>query len=80
MSDDRKLVTRAMVDAARRAEFDHYQRGGLLGSRFIPTPDAVIRLMLEAALNPQGPKPIAAVPAKPIGRIVTAQAPKRRKG
>lgn len=71
-------VTRAMVDAARRAEFDYYQRGGELGSRFIPTPDVVIRKMLEAALNPPGPKPIEGVPPKPIGRIVTAQPPRRR--
>ncbi|MGE4043436.1 MAG: hypothetical protein AB7F35_01190 [Acetobacteraceae bacterium] len=41
-----------MIDAARRAEFDVYQRAGAIGAdRFIPTPDSVIRAMLEAALK-----------------------------
>jgi hypothetical protein len=34
-----------MVEAARRAEWDCYQKGRELGSgRFIPPPDAVIRM------------------------------------
>jgi hypothetical protein len=41
-----------MIEAARRADFDYYQRGRLVGAgRFIPTPDAVIRAMLQAALG-----------------------------
>jgi hypothetical protein len=40
-------VTKAMIDAARRDEYDYYQRGRMLSSeRFITTPDAVIRAML----------------------------------
>ena len=45
-------ITPSMVQAARRAEYDFYQKGRALGSgRFIPTPDAVIRTMLEAAVG-----------------------------
>jgi hypothetical protein len=37
-------VTSQIIEAARRAEFDHYQGKRLIGSgRFIPTPDDVIR-------------------------------------
>jgi hypothetical protein len=37
-------VTPTMIQAARRAEFDYYQKGRTLGAdRFIPTPDVVIR-------------------------------------
>ncbi len=43
-------ITLDMIEAARRAEYDYYQRGRLLGSeRHIPTPDPAIRAMLEAA-------------------------------
>lgn len=52
-------VTREMVEAARRAEFDFAQRNRLLGAGpFRPTSDAVIRAMLEAVLG--GGKPTAA--------------------
>lgn len=38
-------------DAARRAEYDYYSRNNMIGAdRFIPTPDSVIRAMLEGAL------------------------------
>lgn len=41
-----------MVTAARRAEFDYYQKGRALGrERFVPTPDPVIKAMLAAALE-----------------------------
>jgi hypothetical protein len=40
-------ITLEMIEAARRAEFDFYQRGRQLGpGRFIPTLDPVIRAML----------------------------------
>jgi hypothetical protein len=65
-----------MIEAARRAEFDYYQRGGMLGSRFIPTPDAVIKAMLEAAIGDAPPQP---VPGQKVPAIVTAAKPKRRR-
>jgi hypothetical protein len=41
-----------MIEAARRTEFEHYQKGQVVSTdRFIPTPDAVIRAMLEAAVG-----------------------------
>jgi len=44
--------TKAMILAALRAEFDYYQKARQIGpERFIPTPDAVIKAMLEAALK-----------------------------
>jgi hypothetical protein len=58
-------VARDMIDAARRAEFDFYQKGRGLGSdRFVPKPDGVIRMMLEAALK--------LVPARPGSRQAKA--------
>ena len=45
-------ITRAMIEAAQRAEFDMTQRGRKLGAeRFVPTPSEVVRAMLEAALG-----------------------------
>jgi hypothetical protein len=69
-------ITAEMIEAARRAEFDYYQRGRLLGDgRFIPTPDPVIRAMLEAAFA-KIPDETAAT-AKPPA-IVTTPKPRRR--
>jgi hypothetical protein len=52
-------VTREMIERARQAEFDHYQRNRLLGTGpFVGTSDAVIRAMLEATLG--GGRPTAA--------------------
>jgi hypothetical protein len=46
------MPTKAMIIAARRAEFDYYQKSRKLGAgRFIGTPDEVIKVMLEAALK-----------------------------
>jgi hypothetical protein len=72
-------VTPAMIEAARRAEFDYYQRGRALGSRFIPTPDPVIRAMLQGALGElpeptEKPDPPPKAPA-----VVTAFKPRRRR-
>ena len=76
--------------AARRAEYDYYQKGRKIGTdRFIPTPDAVIKVMLEAALklaevvppvasSAQVTEPEAALPAR-MRRIVTASTPKPRR-
>jgi hypothetical protein len=88
-------ITPAMVECARRAEYDHYQRNRLLGpGPYRPTSDAVIRVMLEAALG--GGKPTAAAltnrvvkrstvaaiaktkTAKPASAVVRARKPKRR--
>ena len=74
-------MTQQMVDAARRGEFDYYQRNRLIGSdRFIATPDAVIRAMLEAALAsaPDHAAPVGQG-AGPIPRIVTTRKPKPRR-
>jgi hypothetical protein len=69
-------VTREMIEAARRAEYDYYQKGRKIGSeRFVATPDAVIRAMLEAALG------TAPVPQQEGGKtpsIVTARKPRPR--
>jgi hypothetical protein len=46
-------VTQAMIDAARRGELNYYRQAKGM-RRFIPTPDAVIRVMLEAALAGAG--------------------------
>ena len=68
-------ITAAMIEAARRAKFDHYQRGWLLGeARFVPTPDGVILAMIEAAF-PKIPDETAET-AKPPA-IVTAAKPRR---
>jgi hypothetical protein len=49
-----------MILAARRAEFDYYQKAeNLEAKRFIPTPDAVISVMLKAALKLVEPAPSA---------------------
>jgi hypothetical protein len=72
-----------MIDAARRAEFDYHQRERLLGAeRFIPTPDAIIRAMLEAAIaiETRADTPVAAsVSGSPAPRIVTAFKPRGRR-
>ena len=74
-------VTTAMITAARRAEYDYYQKGRVLGAdRFIPTPDPVIRAMLGATLKrssrPLNPSPEAKADASAARltqrRIVTA--------
>jgi hypothetical protein len=70
-------VTPEMIEAARRAEYDYYQRGRLVGSgRFIPTPDAVIKVMLEAAFKevPDDASGSGRLPA-----IVTARRPKPKR-
>jgi hypothetical protein len=71
-------VTRTMIEAARRAEFDYYQKGRKIGAdRFIPTPDVVIRAMLEAAVG-DTPKAEEPKPSAPAPRIVVAQKPRRK--
>jgi hypothetical protein len=43
---------KSMILAARRAKYDSDQKGRVIsGDRFIPTPDAVIKIMLAAALK-----------------------------
>jgi hypothetical protein len=44
-------VTQAMINAARRAEYEYQKGRGLRAARFVPRPDAVIRVMLEAGLG-----------------------------
>jgi hypothetical protein len=66
-------VTAQMIQAARRAEYDHFNKGRTAADgRFIPTPDAIIRAMLEAALATVEPD------KAPTPRIVTATKPRRR--
>ena len=81
-------ITLEMIEAARHAEFDCYQRGRRVGAdRFIPIPDRVIRVILEAALGavpdePVAPGPAAAIPAavtKPASAIVRASKPRPRR-
>jgi len=75
-------VTPFVVQAVRRAEYDYYQRGRVLGSeRFIPTPDAVIRAMLEAAVgSPPAPMPDPqkAVPAAQEAAPARMEPPARK--
>jgi hypothetical protein len=77
-------ITLDMNEATRRAEFAFYQRGRRPGAdRFIPIPDQIIRVILEAALGavpdePVAPSPAAAIPAaviKPASAIVRASKP-----
>jgi hypothetical protein len=81
-------VTPAMLTAAKRAEYDFFNRGRTeKDDRFIPTPDAVIRVMLEAALSTLDPPARTAsktaVPAEVRTKrkisIVTAHKPKARR-
>jgi hypothetical protein len=81
-------VTPAMVTAAKRAEYDFFNRGRRVkDDRFIPTPDAIIRAMLEAALSTLNPpakttsKPAAPVEIRTKRKvsIVTAHPPKPRR-
>jgi hypothetical protein len=72
-------ITKEMVEAAKRAEFDHYQRNRLLGpGPFVGTSDVVIRAMLKAALG----KPAAAaltnrvVRRREVAAIAKGKAPK----
>ena len=70
-------VTRTMIEAARRAEFDYYQQDRMLSAeRFIPTPDAVIRAMLEAAVG-DAPKAEVSKSSASGTRIVVAHKPRR---
>jgi hypothetical protein len=68
--------TKLMIVAARRAEFDYHQKGRLIGAeRFIPTPDPVIKVMLEAALKLVD----VGKPAAPTTRIVQATKPRSKR-
>ena len=84
--------TKGMIQAARRAEFDYYQKGRLIGAgRFIGTPDEVIKIMLEAALKlvETADAPVTTlrkmsvveelVPAKQRSVIVGAKQPRPRR-
>ena len=76
--------TKAMVVAARRADFDYYQRGRTLGAeRFGGTLGSVIKVMLEVALrSPRRARHRTrlrrTVPAG-MRRIVTASKPKPKR-
>jgi hypothetical protein len=76
------MITRQMIEAARRAEFDYFQRNRPLGlGPFQPTSDAVIRAMLEAALSEAAlsEAALADVPGtKPAGAGMIARVVKRR--
>lgn len=70
-------VTPAMMQAARRAEYDFFNRGRTVkDGRFIPTPDAVIRAMLEAVLSTLTPPPATSAEAEKKTNIVTARRPR----
>jgi hypothetical protein len=73
-------VTSEMLRAARRAEYDYFQKGRREGDGetwFKPTPDAVIEAMLKAALATVE-LPVAPAEERPMPRIVTA-APRRKR-
>jgi hypothetical protein len=84
-------ITRAMIVAAQRAEFDVNQRMRTLDAdRFVPSPPEVIRAMPEAALGAAqtpGSQMKAAQEARPRATdekrrrpvIVTAPKPKSRR-
>jgi hypothetical protein len=86
----KRRVTAAMLKAATRAEYDYYRRDIKdPNDRFIPIPEAVLRVIIEAALKAEeeGKSPHMApskVPVKSafskgkLPRIVTAPKPKRR--
>jgi hypothetical protein len=71
-------VTKAMIKAAQRGEFDYYQRMRLLPpDKFIPTDEPIIRAMLEAALKGMRPEQLQQQSARKT--IVTAPPPRRRR-
>lgn len=88
-------ITKQMIEAARRAEFDFYRRHRILGQRFRPIPDAQLHAVLEAAIGAIGeeddvdpaPAPemeeLAAVEATPAlitpTRIVRALKPRPKR-
>jgi hypothetical protein len=81
MSMERPMrVTQSMVEAARRAEFDYYQRGRKLPTgAFVPTPGAVIRAMLEAAMAELPEPDTQAASSQDTPLIVTARKPRPRR-
>jgi hypothetical protein len=71
-------VTNDMIRTAQRGEYDYYQRNRQLpADKFIPTPEAVIRAMLEAALSTVTTPEVDKGKAKRA--IVYAPAPRRRR-
>jgi hypothetical protein len=84
-------VTRAMIAAAQRPEFDINRRMRRLDAeRFIPTPPEVVRAMLEAALAvaptprsqmkaAQEAKPGELAERRPKLTIVSARKPRLRR-
>jgi hypothetical protein len=77
-------ITRAMIEAAQRAEFDINQRMRRLGAeRFVPTPPEVVRAMLQAALATvemeiRAKEVRPSSPQRPQVTIVTARKPRPR--
>jgi hypothetical protein len=68
-------VTKPMIEAARRGEYDYLKRNRLLGpGPFVPTPNLIIRAMLEAAVGDVGPEKPAA-PAKALVLTQPGQEP-----
>lgn len=69
-------ITLAMIEAARLAEFEYHRRHWLGLGRHTPTPDVVIKVMLEAAFA-HIPDEVAAT-VKPAA-IVTSRKPRPRR-
>jgi hypothetical protein len=77
-------VTKEMIEAARRGQYDYLRRNRLLGiGPFQPARDPIIRAMLEAAIRDIVPERPAAAPAKMlVDRVVqrrTVEAIAKRK-
>jgi hypothetical protein len=69
--------------ATEAAEYDYYLRRRALGERFIPTPDAVIKAMVQAVLDqlepPGAPEPAAgSAPRTRTRTVIVAPQPRRR--
>ncbi|WP_428491749.1 hypothetical protein [Rhodopila sp.] len=47
-------TTKAMLKAARRAEFAYYHQNRFPGSRFVPIPDGMMLAILDAAIDAIG--------------------------
>lgn len=75
---DRMKATQKMIVAASRAEYNYYQRDRTDAGRLVPTPDEIIKVMLDAALNLVDAADAPSTAGRTSG-IVTAHQPTRRR-
>src|ERR1700728_1760554 len=64
----RMEITAAMLRAARRAEFAYYRQTRLVGSRFVPMSDGMLRAVVEAAIGAIGEPEETEVQEPPVDK------------